>query len=260
LGKGISALIPHEGIIKISVDEIEPNPFEPRKKGNVESLKKLSLSIKEKGILEPILVRRTDSGYQIICGSRRFEAAKNAGFMEVPAIVKDATDREVLELALVENIQRENLNPIEEAEAYKILLKEFNLSRQEIAKRVSRERTTITNSLRLLSLEEEIKDYIRNGKITAGHARALLQIKSKARRIKLARKIAGEKISVRESERIVKKSPFSYLEDELQELFGTKVKIIAGRKKGRIEIEFYGDEDLARIIKIMEEKSLKPPF
>lgn len=251
LGKGLSALIPQgENITKLKLDEIIPNPYEIRKDpGNISEL---AQSIKEQGIIEPLVVRHTSRGYELVCGGRRLAACKKVGLREVPVVVKEATDRDMLEMALVENVQRKDLNAIEEAVAYGALWQEFGLSHEEIAQRVGKDRATVTNAIRLLNLPTEIKLWLKEGKLTAGHARALLQLKSKQEIVKLANKILKQKISVRATERRVTKPKDSlvfHLEEELSKIFETKVTITKGKKKGKIEIEFYSDDDLSKLIK-----------
>lgn len=257
LGKGIDALLPEVkgGLVEIEVNKIKYNPFQPRKK--VESLDDLILSIKENGVLEPIIVRSVGDRYEVICGERRVQAARRVGMKYIPAVIRDATDREMLELALIENLQRENLNPLEAAEAFTILIKNFGLSHQEIAKRVGKDRVTITNTIRLLSLEEEIKELIWNGKLTEGHARAILTLNPGRNRIRIAKRIADLGLSVRETERITKQkiSPYPELENMLIQQIGNSVTITKGRKKGKICIEYYGEEDLMRIVEMFGESA-----
>lgn len=257
LGKGIDALLPEveKGLIEIEIDRIENNPYQLRKR--VESLDELVSSIEENGILEPIIVRTKGESYEVICGERRLRAAKRLGLRYMPAVIRKASDREMLELALIENLQRENLNPLEAAEAYATLIKNFGLSHQEIAKRVGKERATVTNTLRLLSLEEVVKELIWNGKLSEGHARALLSLNPGKTRIKAAKRIAELGLSVRETEKIAKQRTSLYpdLEDKLSQCIGNPVRIRTGKKKGKIEIEFYGEEDLIRIVKMFIEKA-----
>lgn len=276
LGRGFSALLPdgkagiptikepflpdpdksgHAGLT-LKLDEILPNPHEPRSdKGN---LSELITSIKENGIIEPVVVRKTTEGYQVICGGRRLSACKEAGIEEVPVVLRDADDREMLELAIVENLQRKDLNPIEEAGAYERLNQEFGLSHKKIADRVGKDRVTITNRIRLLSLPDEVKKHLISGVLTEGHGRSLLQIEGEKERIEVAKVIAKKKLTVRQSEKISRKKKnifYSSMEQELREFFGTEIHITKGRKKGKIEIEFYSDEDLERIVEKL--KSLK---
>lgn len=253
LGRGLEALLPSgEEIKEISLSDIKHSRLQPRK--NIKELDELVRSIKEKGILQPVLLRKTKDGYELVYGHRRFEAAKIAGLEKIPAVVKELSDREVLELAIIENVQREDLNPIEEALSYKRLIEEFGLTQEEIAKRVGKERSTIANKLRLLSLPKEAKDALMSGKITEGHARALLGIKDKKKRSEVLREILKEKKTVREVERKAKKKDphIKALEDELSSFLGTKVRIFKGKKKGKIEIEFYSLDELDRLLEIIK--------
>ncbi len=263
LGKGFDALIPTVEEDKIPVGEIFHSPLQPRRKINEEDLKDLIASIKQNGILQPVLLRRVEDGRcELVYGHRRFEAAKKAGLKEIPAVFRRLSDREVLEIAIIENVQREDLNPIEEADAYYNLNVEFNLTQEEIAERVGKARTTITNKMRLLTLPEEVKKALYDNKITEGHARALLALKDKNRILKeLNNIIKGEK-TVREAERAsgVKKkrielpSKYKELREELMHLFNTDVKIKTGKKKNQLIIEFYSDEDLERIYNLIKGK------
>ncbi|MCK4256726.1 ParB/RepB/Spo0J family partition protein [candidate division WOR-3 bacterium] len=259
LGKGIDALLPEEKgrLIQIEIDSIKYNPYQPRK--SMGSLDELVLSIKENGVIEPIIVRTIDEGYEVICGERRVQAAKQLGMDYIPAVVREASDREMLELALIENLQRENLNPLEAAEAFTILIKSFGLSHQEIAKRVSKDRATVTNTLRLLGLEEEIKELIWNGKLSEGHARAILSLKPGKNRIKVAKRIAELGLTVRETEKITKKRTSLYpdLENILTQYIGNPVIIVEGRNKGRISVEYYGEDDLMRIVGLFRDITYK---
>lgn len=265
LGKGIHAIIPEEvkrvlegELREIPASSISPNPYQPRE-GGEENLSELVASIKEKGILEPLIVRRKGEGYELVAGGRRLKAAIQAGLERVPVVIREATDSELLELALIENLQRKDLNPIEEASAYQRLSKEFGLTHEEIAKKVGKSRANITNTLRLLTLPGKTKRYLRVGKISAGHARALLSIPSPSLIDKLCDRIVREGLSVREIERLTSlkrkkrvehpKDPHILtLEDSLSESLGTKVRIHKRGKKGRIYIEFYSEEDLERLI------------
>ena len=278
LGKGLDSLIPDNKSVKIAQTEpelktgeqmmkinmVEPNRDQPRKKFEEDALLELADSIKQFGILQPLLVRKRKDYYEIIAGERRWRAAKIAGIKEVPVIVKDYTEQEIIEIGLIENIQRENLNPIEEAMAFKRLLEEFNLKQDEVAERVSKSRTAVTNSMRLLKLDERVQQMIVDDMISTGHARALLAIDDKNLQYELANKVFDEKLSVRETEKLVKdiKSPkkekpkkevvdnFIYkdLENRMKEVMGTKVSIASkGKGKGKIEIEYYSDSELERM-------------
>jgi len=272
LGKGLGALIPEietvgeKNLIYCGIEEIRPNRSQPRKYFDEAKLEELAESIKEKGILEPLIVRKTQDGYELIVGERRWRAAQKAGIREVPVIVKEADKREILELSLIENLQREDLNPIEEAEAYKKLIEDFNLSHEELSKRIGKERTTITNTLRLLKLPPEIKEYIIKNQITSGHARAILGLESKEKQLQLCELIINKSLSVRGAELIAKRwlgkskrgpsgkkkgdldIQIKNLQDSLRKRLGTKVTIHTKGNKGKIDIEYYSFDDLERIV------------
>ena len=273
LGKGLGALLPEfeQGELKTllycGIEEIVPNRSQPRKHFDESRLQELSESIKEKGILEPLIVRRIEQGYELIVGERRWRAAQRAGLKEVPVLVKEAEGREALELSLIENLQRENLNPIEEAEAFKRLTEEFNVSQGELATRLGKDRTTITNALRLLKLPLEVRNQLLQNRITSGHARAILSLETKEKQKELCSRIIQKGLSVREAEAIAKRwsekpkkkgpsdrrrgeleSQLNGLQDSLRQYLGTKVRITPNGKRGKIEIEYYSNEDLGRII------------
>lgn len=243
-------------------EEIRPNTLQPRKRFEDGSLKELSDSIKEKGVILPLLVRRGSSGYELIAGERRLRAAKMAGLKEVPVVVADATDEQSLELAVIENIQREDLNAIEEAEAYRSL-GNFGLSQDEVAKRVGKERSTVANYLRLLKLPQEIKDELVKGSISMGHARAILSVQGHGQETELCRKIIAKGLSVREAERLAsakgaatktrqaKGSVYAFIESELRGIFGTKVSVKEKKNKGTIELHYYSAEERERLIEIL---------
>lgn len=284
LGKGVDALIPgsdsiskkknvkeekKEGILLLDINKVEPNKEQPRKQFNADRLQELSESIKQHGIVEPLVVVNRDNYYEIVAGERRWRAAKSAGLKEVPVVIKEYTDQQIVEIALIENIQREDLNPIEEARAYEQLIKEYNLKQDDVAERVSKSRAAITNSLRLLKLDERVQDMLIDECITSGHARALLAIEEDDEQYELAMQIFDSKLSVRETEKLVKKvnkkedngrkkeellnkDIYSGLEEKLKNCIGTKVVI--NRKnntKGKIEIEYYSEEELDRIIAVI---------
>lgn len=255
-------IIPGEQMMKINM--VEPNRDQPRKNFEEDALLELADSIKQFGVLQPLLVRKQKDYYEIIAGERRWRAAKMAGMKEVPVIVKEFTEQEIVEIGLIENIQRENLNPIEEAMAYKRLMEEFGLKQDEIAERVSKSRTAVTNSMRLLKLDDRVQQMIIEDMISTGHARALLAIEEKDQQYELANMIFDEKLSVRDVEKLVKslKNPkkvkekkvvensfiYTDLEEKLKEVIGTKVSIASkGKGKGKIEIEYYSDEELERV-------------
>lgn len=267
LGKGIHALIPEETlpeeVLSLDLSQIEPNPYEPRESVEDEGLPELVKSIKEKGLIQPLVVRRKESGFQLICGGRRLRAAKKAGLEKIPAVVKIASDSEVLELAIIENVQRENLDPIEEANAYRNLMRTFGYTQNEVATKVGKDRSTVANMLRLLELPERIRSYIRSGKLSPGHGRALLAIKGNPARLALAKRIVSRSLTVRDIEKQATKSrsrkatrrdpDLLALEMEISQLLGTKVHIMTGKKKGKLEIEFYSSDDFERILRILRE-------
>lgn len=286
LGKGLDSLItdkvnkpaakdasiaPSEDqAVMVPINKIEPNKEQPRKNFNEDALLELSESIKQMGIIQPIVVQDRDTFYEIIAGERRWRAAKQAGLKKVPVIIKHYTEQEIVEISLIENIQREDLNPIEEAFAYKRLLTEFNLKQDEVAERVSKSRTAVTNSMRLLKLDERVQQMVIDDMIQTGHARALLGIDDAEKQYAMAQKVFDEKLSVRETEKLVKKSQkekeevekakidkqleivYQDLEEKMKQILGTKVNINAKDKnKGKIEIEYYNKEDLDRIIEMI---------
>ena len=256
------------GVQMLKINMVEPNRDQPRKSFEEDALLELADSIKQFGILQPLIVRKRKDYYEIIAGERRWRAAKIAGIKEVPVIIKEYTDQEIVEIGLIENIQRENLNPIEEAMAYKRLLEEFNLKQDEVAERVSKSRTAVTNSMRLLKLDSKVQQMIIDDMITTGHARALLAIDDPELQYTLASQIFDEKLSVRETEKLVKeiKNPkkpkekkvvensFIYrdLENKMKDIFGTKVSISSkGKGKGKIEIEYYSDDELEQMFEMI---------
>lgn len=251
------------GEILLRVNKVEPNRDQPRKEFDEDALLELADSIKQYGVLQPLIVQKKEGYYEIIAGERRWRAAKLAGIKEIPVIIKEYTEQEIVEISLIENIQRENLNPIEEAMAFKRLLEEFQLKQDEVAERVSKSRTAVTNSMRLLKLSDKVQQMIIDDMITTGHARALLAIDDPEQQYILANKIFDEKLSVRETEKLVKslKTPKKEVKKEIEHTFvykdiaekmknvmGTKVNINAkANGKGRIEIEYYSEEELERI-------------
>ncbi|MBQ7795280.1 MAG: ParB/RepB/Spo0J family partition protein [Lachnospiraceae bacterium] len=256
---------------KLKVSLIEPNSTQPRKKFDEEELKELADSIKEYGILQPLLVQKKDSHYEIIAGERRWRAAKLAGLTEVPVLIREYDKQRTMEIALIENVQRADLNPIEEALAYQRLIQEFSLTQEEIATRVSKNRATITNSMRLLKLDQRVQQMLVDGQISSGHARALLGLEDGERQYQAAKRILQENLSVRDVEKLVKlmnrpekekkeleKGPdinliYKQIEEKLKTIMGTKVVINRKDKnKGRIEIEYYSQEELERLIEMME--------
>lgn len=261
----IASAVNGNGEIILKINEVEPNKKQPRKNFNEDSLLELSDSIKLHGIVQPLVVAKKEDYYEIIAGERRWRAAKMAGLKEIPVVVKEYSPQEIMEVALIENIQREDLNPVEEAKAYQGLIKEFNLKQDEVAEKVSKSRTAITNSLRLLKLDERVLDMLINENISSGHARTLLGLEDKDEQYRVANEVFDNKLSVRETEKLVKKmnnpekkqkkkelkNEFVYrdLEEQLKQKIGTKVRI--NRKteeKGKIEIEYYSPEELENIL------------
>ncbi len=292
LGKGLDVLIPDTGKaaenkektkivekviekivekpseMKVKINSVEPNRDQPRKKFDESSLQELADSIAQFGVLQPLIVQKRDDYYEIIAGERRWRAAKMAGLKEIPVVIKEMSDEEIVEISLIENIQRENLNPIEEAIAFKRLLTEFNLKQEEVAERVSKSRTAVTNSMRLLKLDERVQQMVIDEMLTTGHARALLAIEDPELQFQTANKVFNEKLSVRDVEKLVKNlakekpvkkevntqqnAIFQDLEEKMKAALGTKVSI--NRKddqKGRIEIEYYSIEELERLMEIL---------
>lgn len=284
LGRGLEALIPENNSFennqkieiqevekKLKITEVEPNREQPRKTFDEALLDELADSIKEYGILQPLIVQKEKDYYKIIAGERRWRAAKKAGLKEVPVVIKDYTKQQILEVSLIENIQRENLNPIEEAIAYKQLIEGFQLKQEDIAERVSKSRTTITNAMRLLKLDKRVQDMLIEEIISSGHARALLPIEDSELQYNLAVKVFDDKLSVRETEKMVKdilnpkenlikdkiavgeRLAYKELEEKMKDIIGTKVKINQKTKnKGKIEIEYYSYEELERITELFE--------
>lgn len=272
LGKGLGALIPEFGqeeskrLLYCGIEEIVPNRSQPRKHFDESKLQELAESIKEKGILEPLIVRRVDQGYELIIGERRWRAAQKAGLKEVPVLVKEVEGSDALEISLIENLQREDLNPIEEAEAFKRLTEESHISQEELSTRIGKDRTTIANTLRLLKLPPEIKNQLLQNRITSGHARAILSLETKEKQKELCALIIKKGLSVREAEAIAKRwserpkrrtvparrgdleSQLNSLQDSLRRYLGTKVRITQNGKRGKIEIEYYSLDDLERIV------------
>ena len=292
LGKGLDALIPEssarknaktevekqvviEKVIKkeevmVKISEVEPNRNQPRKNFDEDALLELSESIKQFGIIQPLVVQKRKDYYEIIAGERRWRAAKMAGLKEVPVIIKDYTDQEIVEISLIENIQREDLNPIEEAQAFKRLLTEFHLKQDEVAEKVSKSRTAVTNSMRLLKLDERVQQMVIDDMLSTGHARALLATDDKEQQYSLPNKIFEEKMSVREVEHMMQalqkpktekkrkeevpnKFIYEDVEEKLKNILGTKVSVNHKKNnKGKIEIEYYSNEELERLLELFE--------
>ncbi|MDE7250025.1 MAG: ParB/RepB/Spo0J family partition protein [Lachnospiraceae bacterium] len=291
LGKGLDALIPsvineksvstdkvkkdkssesQSGETIVNITKVEPNREQPRKNFDEDALEELAESIKQFGLLQPILVQDRKTYYEIIAGERRWRAAKKAGLKEVPVIIKNLTEQEIVEISLIENIQREDLNPIEEAQAYKRLLTEFNLKQDEVAERVAKSRTAVTNSMRLLKLCDDVQQMIIDGMISTGHARALITIEDPEQQYTIAQRIFDEKLSVRDVEKLVKnlnqppkekkaiivdkslEAVYQDIEENLKQKLSTKVSITSkGNGSGKIEIEFYSHEDLEKLMDLL---------
>lgn len=277
LGRGLGALIQDNNLKEndklintINLNLIKPNKKQPREYFDEKKISQLAESIKEHGIIQPLVLKKDGEVYTIIAGERRWRAAKSIGLSEVPAVIVDATEKDLLEISLIENIQREDLNPIEEAKAYKRLLDDFNLTQEELAKRVGKSRVAITNCMRLLNLDERVQDYLIDEVISEGHGRALLAVENKNLQYKLAQAIIDEDLSVRDTEKLIKNyykknqkddekkekncndQYVSDIESRLENYFGTKVLLKNGKNKGKIEIEYYSGEDLQRIIDMLK--------
>ncbi|MBN2899615.1 MAG: ParB/RepB/Spo0J family partition protein [Clostridia bacterium] len=282
LGKGLGALIPQEiesvlsdapvaaeDVEIISIDQITPNRNQPRKYFDPEKLAALETSVKEHGVLQPILITKIADEYQIVAGERRWRAAKNIGLKQIPVVVKNLSEKEVAEIALIENLQREDLNPVEEGMAYQSLIKEYDFRQEDVAKLVGKSRSYVTNTMRLLKLDEDTLEALNKKEITGGHGRALLAVEDLIKRKALLVQVIDEELSVREVEKLVSKlskiivaKPLRVksddviaLEDRISAHFGTKIKIKHGSKRGKIEIEYYGDDDLDRILNVMKIKA-----
>lgn len=280
LGKGLDSMIPEKktkaemkeaadkSFLEIKISEIDPNMGQPRKRFDEDELLELSESIKLHGVIQPVILTKRGKRYEIIAGERRWRASKLAGLTKIPAVVREYTEKEIMEISLIENIQRQDLNPVEEAEAFKNLIDEYKMKQDDLAERVSKSRSTITNALRLLKLDDRVKAMLAEGLISAGHARAILVIEDKNKQHSLATRIFDEKLSVRETEKLVKqilenkesekevktseKLAYKKLEDSLKDILGSKVSI-RGRNngKGKIEIDYYSVEELDRIAELL---------
>ncbi|MDR7078796.1 ParB family chromosome partitioning protein [Neobacillus niacini] len=275
--KGINAFFTNieagkeETVQEISVKELRPNPYQPRKTFQQEAIDELKASILEHGILQPLVVRKSIKGYEIVVGERRFRAAKEAKLETVPAVVRELTEQQMMELAVLENLQREDLNPIEEGQAYQTLMEKLKFTQEEVAKRLGKSRPHVANHIRLLSLPVKIQELISNGKISMGHGRALLGLRQKAKLPALVDKITQESLNVRQLEKLIqqlndnvpretkkpekKKDVFiQEREHSLRERFGTTVSIKQSKNKGKIEIEFFSKEDLERILEMLDQE------
>jgi ParB family chromosome partitioning protein len=273
LGRGIKALIPEDiglaamnpptGMFEIAVEEIRRNPRQPRTSMNERALEELADSIRQRGVIEPIVVRRAGDGYELVAGERRLLACKKAGLSRIPAVVKEVGEEDAMELALIENLQREDLNPVDEARAYMTLVSEFNLTQEDLAAKVGKDRSSVANCLRILKLAETVLDMIRSGAITSGHGRALLVLEEPGEQVAVARKAAAKGMSVRETEAFVnrlarRRNRASHartrppeiieLEEKLRKFLATAVRISWRGRKGKIEIDYYSNEDLERIL------------
>lgn len=277
LGKGLGAMFPdllnHIGdrpsFVQCGIEELTPNRFQPRRDFNDEDQKELVASVKKSGIIQPIIVRKAENGFEIIAGERRWRAAQAAGLKEVPIVIRKADDRDLAELSLIENIQRESLNPIEEADAYQTLLTRFSLSQEEISARVGKDRSTIANTVRLLKLPETVRTAVIDKKITAGHARALLALEKPAEQISALKTIQQKELNVRDTERLiqnlktapVKKKPgrkdpsLIDLERELSSQLLAAVQIRAGKRSGTIEIRYANGEELNRLVRLLLDRA-----
>jgi ParB family chromosome partitioning protein len=273
LGKGLGALITSnliedgEQVSDVSVSEIRPNPYQPRKEFDPAAIEELSHSIKEHGIIQPLIVRKSIKGYELVAGERRLRAAKHAGLKKVPVVVKEYTDQQLMEIALIENLQREDLNPLEEAEAYEKLIAHYSYTQEALAQKIGKSRPHVANMLRLLQLPEKIRQLVASAALSMGHARALLPVEKEAVQLQLAQDVVKRGLSVRQLEelvkqlnvsretkkkKVVKKEPqLMEMEERLRTRFGTSVKIKKGSKRGKIEIDFYSNEDLQRIMEIL---------
>lgn len=274
LGRGLDALISsanalenaRDSVLEVKINDVEPNADQPRKVFDQERLQALAESIKEHGVVQPIIVRQDGNRYVIVAGERRWRAAKLAGLKTIPVVIKELSSRQVMEIALIENLQREDLNPIEEAEAYQKLMEEYNMTQEEVAKLVGKSRAAIANSVRLLSLAKEIQEMLVDGRLTSGHARTLVAIEDQNRQKELAEIIVKKGLNVREAERLAsqesrrtssKKEPkkedveITQLVEDLRTLFGTKIDLHRGKDKGKIVIEYYSKEEFDRIIDLL---------
>ncbi|WP_100400493.1 ParB/RepB/Spo0J family partition protein [Bacillus sp. FJAT-44742] len=276
LGKGLSAFFPEEltsqedGVQEVRVKDLRPNPYQPRKVFSKEAIEELRISIERNGILQPLIVRKSIKGYEIVVGERRFRAAQAAKLDRVPAIVKDLSDEKMMEIALIENLQRENLNPLEEAYAYEKLMNYLEVTQEQLSKRLGKSRPHIANHLRLLQLPAKVQQMIGEKELSMGHGRTLLGLKEEKEITKAAEKVLKDKLSVRQTEELVQRinedvsrgtkkknegKPSVFIkakEEELRTYFGTSVSIKKGKKRGKIEIEFFSEDDLERILQLME--------
>ena len=270
LGKGLGALFPEhdlkKDIFSLELSSIRPNPFQPREDYSDAEIASLIDSVKSKGIIQPVIVRKSGKLFELVCGERRYRAAKKAGLRKIPVVIKELTDREVLEIALIENLQRKDLNPIEEARAYKRLINEFGLTQSEVSKVIVKERSTVTNKLRLLKLPNPIQSMVMRNEISEGHARTLLSLKDETQMLSIAKAITRKNLSVRDVEKLIHKKVKTIkkskekdiftneIERILREKFGTRCIIQKRGKSGKLVIEFYSKEDLEKILDILSIK------
>lgn len=289
LGRGLDALIPtnmdavakeeilpkkatpeyRDGVVELDIDRVMSNKAQPRKFFDEQKIRELAESIREHGVIQPIIVRKNGDNWLIIAGERRWRASRVAGLKKIPAIIKDYSDKELMEVSLIENIQREDLNPIEEAEAYEKLIGEYNFTQEDLGKSVGKDRSTITNALRLLKASDVVKEKLIIGEITPGHARAILALQDRSMEAEVLELIVNGHLSVRETERLVKKlnaqpkdnpeeldeqevAAIADLQDRLIKLLGTKVSLTANKGKGKVVIEFYSNEELDRLLEVFE--------
>lgn len=273
LGRGLRALLDgtdsggEPELMHLPVEQVRPNPYQPRQHFDPERLEELANSMKAQGVLQPVVVRRQQTGYELIAGERRWRAAQLAGLSTIPAVVKRASDEDVLGLALLENLQREDLNPLEEARAYQRLQTDFNLRQEDVAQYVGKDRSSIANALRLLKLPQVLQDDLEAGRLTMGHARALLALESEEEQLRLREQILRGSLSVRDTEaqvRTQRRTPadgrakpahFVVFEETLQQYFGTRVAIKPGRKQGKIEITYTGEVDLQRLLQMLQQQA-----
>lgn len=270
----MDALIPaleveeNDQIVEVQQSEIRPNPYQPRKDFDEKALEELAESIKEHGVIQPIIVRKSIKGYELVAGERRLRASEKAGLSKVPVVIREFSNEQIMEIALIENLQRENLNAIEVALAYEKLMKHFSLTQEELAKKVGKSRPHVANFLRLIQLPQEIQDFVSRGTLSMGHARALLGLEDDGLKLKIAQEVIKKDLSVRQVEEMIKaylhnvpretkekpkKDVFlSQIEEKLRDTFATSVQIKRGKGKGKIEIEFFTDEDLERIMEIIQ--------
>lgn len=279
LGRGVQAIFQampgleverDEAVLEIAIADIVPNPYQPRKTFDQEKLEELANSIQQYGVIQPIVVRRIHNGFELVAGERRWRASQKTGLKTIPVVIRDYGDSEMMEIALIENLQREDLNPIEEAISYRRLMEEFGLTQEEVAKRLGRSRSLIANTIRLLQLPEEIQDYVSRGTLSMGHAKALLALPTSDLQCEAANRVIEDDLNVRDIEELVRKATMSKpkgekkakqrelslvdAEERFKLFFGTQVKIKPGKIKSKIEIEYYSEEDLERILEITQSR------